>query len=274
MKTTLAICTVVYENYEVLHDFIKSLEIQTNQNFHLFIADTSKHPQKIESTVPFTHLKTKNKGYAHGINVCLEKALKKELTQFCIINNDTYFNELFVQRVISSLEKHPDSIIGGKIYYASGFEYHKQRYTKNELGKIIWYAGGTIDWNNVYTHHIGVDEVDTGQFDTIKKTDFITGCLTCFDKTVLDSIGYWDAEYFLYYEDTDFCERAKRKGITLYYDPSIILWHKNAQSTDGSGSELHEHYQNKNRVRFGLKYAPLRTKMHLLKNAILKTISF
>jgi hypothetical protein len=52
------------------------------------------------------------------------------------------------------------------------------------------------------------------------------------------------------------------------YDPSIKLWHKNGQITDGPGSVLHKKYQEKNRVVFGLKYAPLRTKLHLLKNAI------
>lgn len=267
----LAICTVVYENYEVLQDFMRSLVKQTDVNFHLYIADTSKIPQKIEHpTLPLTHLPTENNGYSHGINVCLEQAQQDGFNKFCVINDDTYVEVNFVENILLSLEKHPASIIGGKIYYAPGYEFHKNRYTENQLGKIIWYAGGEIDWNHVTTSHTGVDEFDEGQFNTFQETGFVTGCLTCFDNKVIDTIGLWDTSYFLYYEDADFCVRAQKKGLYCYFDPSIVIWHKNAQSTDGSGSQLHTYYQHKNRMKFGLKYAPLKTKLHLLKNSFIE----
>ncbi len=115
-----------------------------------------------------------------------------------------------------------------------------------------------------------MDEVDTGKYDKFEETDFVNGALMCFDKKVIDTIGFWDEKYFLYFEDADFCVRAKRAGIKLYYDPTIVVWHKNAQSTGGSGSLIHQNYQTKNRLRFGLKYAPLRTKIHLLKNYLFR----
>lgn len=268
----LAICTVVYENYDVLQEFFDSLEKQTNKNFHVYIADTSKHPQTIDCRdLPCTIIQTENKGYAHGINEGLKRALQNDFTQFCVINDDVYFEKDFVQTVQDSLETHAGAIVGGKIYYAPGYEFHTERYTKDDRGKVIWYAGGWTDWNHVVTHHRGVDEVDNGQFDTVEETGFVSGCQMCFDKSVIDTIGLWDASYFLYYEDTDYCERAVRKGIRLIYDPTIELWHKNAQSTDGSGSKLHQYYQTKNRLKFGLKYAPLRTKIHLVKNTFFKT---
>jgi GT2 family glycosyltransferase len=93
-----------------------------------------------------------------------------------------------------------------------------------------------------------------------------------FDKSVIDKVGFWDESYFLYFEDADYCVRAKRKGIKLYYDPSINVWHKNAQSTGGSGSSIHVKYQKENRVKFGFKYAPLKTKFHLVKNFLFAKI--
>ena len=36
---------------------------------------------------------------------------------------------------------------------------------------------------------------------------------------------------------------AKKKGVKLYYEPSIVIWHKNSQSTGGSGSQIHLKYQ-------------------------------
>ena len=64
--------------------------------------------------------------------------------------------------------------------------------------------------------HIGVDKIDKGQYDDFIETDFVTGALMLFDKTVLDTIGFIDESYFLYFEDTDFCIRAKNKKIKYF----------------------------------------------------------
>lgn len=263
----LAIISVVFENYNILKDFFSSIVSQKNKNYHIFLADLSINKKEVSNdNLPLTIIPSKNLGYAYGVNLGLKKAIGDGFRYFCVINTDVYFKENFVDSVLNSLVWHPSSIIGGKIYYAPKLEYHKTRYKKQDLGKVLWYAGGKVDWKNVYAVHRGVDEVDEGKYDRFEETEFITGCLMSFDKKVFDKIGFWDEGYFLYYEDADFCQQAKRKGIRLYYDPSIVIWHKNAQSTGGSGSLIHIKHQKENRLKFGLKYAPLKTRLHLLKN--------
>lgn len=265
--TQIAIITVVYQNYSILDDFLQSLAKQSNKNFHLIIADASPQrkeisPQGIEMTV----IPIENKGYAHGVNEGIKKAIEMGIEQYCVINDDVYFKENFVEALTGLFEEKPKTVFGGKIYYAPGYEFHKDRYEKIDIGKVLWYAGGMVNWAHATTGHRGVDEVDKGQYDSIEPTEFITGCLCCFDKKVFDTIGYWDEDYFLYYEDADFCERAKRNNIPLFYIPALAIWHKNAQSTDGSGSELHQKLQKKAHLRFATKYAPSKTKLHVIKN--------
>ncbi len=273
-----AIITVVYKNYTVLEDFMQSILKQKNTQFKLYVVDLTEEPDyELRGLVKKTSLDSdgiskiqllhsQNKGYAHGVNVGLKKALEDGIEKFCVMNSDTYFEEYFVESIQSFLNSNPKTIGGGKIYYAKGFEYHKEKYSPSDLGNVLWFAGGKIDWNHVITSHIGVDEVDEGQFNEEKNVDFLTGCLMFFDKSVLNTVGFWDESYFLYYEDADWCVRAKKAGIQLKYTPQVTLWHKNAQSTDGAGSSIHTKYQDKNRLKFGLAYAPLRTKLHLLKN--------
>jgi GT2 family glycosyltransferase len=184
------------------------------------------------------------------------------------MNCDVTVRKDFVENVKKSLERNPSSIIGGKIYYYPEFEYHKDRYTEKERGNVFWYAGGTTDWANVFTTHRGVDEVDKGQYEKEEKTTFITGCLMAYDKSVINKIGHWDEEYFLFYEDADYCARAAKAKISLIYDPSIVIWHKSGQSTCGAASSFQQTYLDKNRMRFGLKHAPFRTKLHLIRNYI------
>lgn len=273
MKDKLAIITTSLKPL-VLADFIVSINAQKNKNFHLFVVDiTGEKKSFYPNSSLITFLKEKNEGYSHSVNTGLRHAMDLRFTKFCVINDDTFFKEDFVNKVFLSFKKHPNSLIGGKIYYAAGYEYHKDKYESEDLGKVIWFAGGTFDWDHVLSNHMGVDEVDKGQFDISRETEFVTGALMLFDKNVLDNIGLWDESYFLYFEDADFCVRAVRAGVKLYYDPTIVIWHKVSQSTEGSGSKLHVRFQTKNRLRFGLKYAPLRTKLHLLKNFFLESFS-
>lgn len=272
MEQQLAIITVVYNNYTILDDFFASFDKQTDKNFHIFVADLSSNRQTYSYPEYATAFTAENKGYAHGVNMGVAKAQEQSYTQFCIINSDVIVAKNFVEKTIEALKGNPNTIVGGKIYYAKGYEYHKGRYADKEKGNIVWFAGGRIDWENMYTFHRGVDQFDNGQYERSMKTDFITGCMMAYDSAVVASVGQWDSSYFLYYEDTDYCVRASRKGVPLVYVPSIVLWHKNAQSTEGSGSQLHQKYQERNRFKFGMKYAPWKTRVHLLKNALLGAV--
>ena len=84
---------------------------------------------------------------------------------------------------------------------------------------------------------------------------------------MFDKIGLFDPRYFLYYEDLDFCVRARRVGLTISYVPRAILWHKNAQSSESGGS-LHQYYFTRNRLLFGLRYAPWRIKAALMRQSV------
>lgn len=270
MPHKLAVVTVVYKNYSILKDFFDSFKKQISRDFAIFVVDLTPNPQSFEYPQSTQILTSENKGYAHGLNVGLKKAIDQGFELFSVINSDTTVDKNFVKNTLFRINEYPSSIIGGKIYYAPGFEYHKEKYSGKDSGKVLWYAGGSIDWSNVGGVHRGVDEVDSGRYNSLERTDFITGCLMCFDKSVIEKVGFLDESYFLYYEDADYSERAKRADIPLYYDPEIIIWHKNAQSTGGAGSDIHQKYQEKNRLKFGLKYAPWRTKAHLIKNIFTK----
>lgn len=269
ISDSVAIITVSLKK-DAISQLTESLSKQKNKNFKLYIVDISGNDESYRGlSVETNVIKRANKGYAYGVNEGIKEATKNGLDKFCVINDDTYVEENFTSSVLKSIQAHPNSLIGGKIYYAPGHEYHKDSYEKKDLGKVLWYAGGQVDWAHSQPKHIGVDDLDSKQFNTTVETEFITGCLMIFDKKVVDSIGYWDESYFLYYEDADYCERARRTGLKLFYDPNIIIWHLVSQSTDGSGSMLHQKYQRKNLVKFAMKYAPLRTKLHILKNYFL-----
>ncbi len=211
----------------------------------------------------------KNLGFSGGHNVAIRYALKNGADYIIILNNDTYVHENFLIELLKVAKDNDESgILSPKIYFAPGFEYHKERYSKNDLGKVLWYAGGKMDWANVIAHHRGVDEVDVGQFDRTEQTELATGCCMLIKREVLDKIGVLDDRYFLYYEDADLCMRAKNKGYKILYAPKSVMWHKNAGSTGGSGSVLQDYYITRNRLLFGFNFSPIRSKFALFRESL------
>lgn len=210
-----------------------------------------------------------NLGFAAGNNLGMKRALSDGMDILCLINNDTVVPTDLVKNILASpISDEKVGVVGGLIYFAKGFEF-RDNYKSSELGKVIWYAGGKHDWNNVYASHVGVDEVDRGQYDSVRNTDFITGCLFIVRSSVLSEVGLFDERYCLYFEDSDLCLRIKKVGYRLVVDPQIKIGHKVAQSS-GIGSPLNDYFLTRNRFLFGMTYASSRTKFALLREAFKK----
>ncbi len=210
----------------------------------------------------------KNLGYAEGNNRGMEYALKKKADYLLILNNDIEVDKGFLVQLIKVLEKEKKAgLASPKIYFAPGYEFHKEDYKKDEKGKVIWYAGGIIDWDNILSSHRGVDEVDKGQYDKVIETDYASGSCMLIKKEVLKEIGLFDKKFFMYWEDSDLSQRAKRAGWRVLYVPQAKVWHKVAASS-AIGSSLNDYYLTRNRLLFGLRYARLRTKFALFRDSI------
>ncbi len=213
-------------------------------------------------------LERKNLGFCGGNNEGAAYALQNHSSDYLLfLNNDTLVDLSAIHELVTFAQGHDSELAAyaPKIYFESGYEFHKNAYAFSERGKILWYAGGLVDRKNMYAWHRGVNELDLGQFDLAKETGFVTGCCMLVSRQTYQKIGGWNTKYFLYLEDLDYSERLRRRKGKLWYVPRAKIWHKNASSTDGSGSQQHVYYQTRNRLYFGLKYAGLRTKVALVK---------
>lgn len=242
------------------------------QNLHVIVVDNGS----IDDSVRFLRSKYPsitvlptgaNLGFTGGNNVGIKHALSKGADIVWLLNNDT----IVQNRVLSNISTFDDPSVGAccsKILFAAGHEYHANRYRREDLGSVIWYAGGLVDWQNMYASHRGVDEVDHGQYDRIEETPFITGCSFMVKAEVIRKIGLLDDKFYLYLEDLDWSIRIQRAGWKTMYTPSSVLWHVNAGSSGKPGNPLHEYYFTRNRLLLGFRYAPLRTKVALTREAL------
>ena len=274
----MAKIAIVVLNYNGLGNTLDCLEslrkLETGENSVEFIvvdnASTDGSDQALSKLKDIELiLNDKNLGYSGGNNIGIKKALERDADAVLILNNDTIVDKDLIKNLIKALQF--SDIICPKIYFAPNFEFHKKRYKKADLGKVVWYAGGRIDWDNILGIHIGVDEVDRGQFEKSGEVDLATGAAMLVKKEVFEKIGYFDEKYFLYLEDMDFCVRAKGAGFKIIFEPKAIVWHKNAGSAGGSGSKLQDYYITRNRLLFAAKFAKIRTKIAVFKEIVKKS---
>ena len=206
-----------------------------------------------------------NLGYVGGNNFGINYALENNFDFIILLNNDVIVDQNFLEELLK--ESNHYDILGPKIYFAPGFEFHEDRYQKKDLGKVIWSLGGKIDWNNIYGSNISIDKVDHGQFEKINENiDFISGCCLMASRGVFKTIGLLDKNYFMYLEDVDFCQRAKRSNLKLACIPKSVIWHINSGSSK-SGGDLHDYFITRNRIYFAYKYASLRTKLAVFRES-------
>lgn len=209
-----------------------------------------------------------NLGFAGGNNVGIKKAVAGGADFVLILNNDTTIDKDFLVHLVKAADCHKDAgILSPMIYFAPGFEFHKDKYSKQEQGRVIWYAGGVIDWNNVLASNYGVDDTDIGQYEKEREVDFATGAAMFIRREVIEKVGMFNEKYFLYLEDADFSQRIRRAGWKIVFVPGAKVWHKVSQSS-GIGSDLNDYYITRNRLLFGMKYAPWRTKTALVRESL------
>lgn len=248
---------------------LEKLKINKNIDLNILVIDNGSTDGSLRALKNYSVLKNKkNLGFAEGNNKGMKYALKQGADYIILLNNDAYVDKNLLIEMLKVFEDKNRKKVGAVsplIYFAKGFEFHKDRYKKADLGKVIWSAGGSIDWDNVFGVNAHVNEVDTGKLKK-REIEFATGACVMYSREALKKAGFFNDKYFMYYEDVDLSVRLRKKGFKIIFTPYAKLWHKVAQSS-GIGSGLNDYFIARNRMLFGMKYARLRTKFALIREA-------
>ena len=184
----------------------------------------------------------KNLGFAGGNNIGINAAKGEYLF---LVNNDTEFTPGLVEKLTSVLDEHPEAgMISPKIKYFSNKD-------------LIQYAGYTpLNFYTCRNSCIGLGEEDKGQYDNrLGQTAYCHGSAMMVRKKAIEKAGLMNENYFLYYEELDWCEHIKRAGYQAWVCTEALIYHKESVSV-GKKSRLKEYFMNRNRILFIRRNAP------------------
>ncbi len=270
----ISIIVVNYNQQKLTDECLRSLQgiKKSNFEFSVFVVDNgSVEPYRLPTKLPekqFALLRSDaNLGFTGGNNLGIHTAIEQFDSEYVLLlNNDTVVDAHFLHELFAFSEARPRmGIVSAKIFFSPGNEFHKQSYKQKDRGNVLWYGGGSVDWEHLVAHHRGVDEVDRKQFANQELCDFATGCCALVRREVLEKAGFLDRRYFLYLEDVDLSMRARQFGYQIGYCDAAKIWHVNASSSGGSGSQFHLYYQLRNRLFFFFTYGNWRIKARVFK---------
>ena len=237
-----------------IRDWMKSKNIRLIEEY---VTNDEIKEFKLESFLyPLVYIQVeKNMGYASGVNKGIKYALSKnDFSYIWILNNDLIVDKDALKYLLECAEEYKNKgkkvgIVGSKLLYY---------FNPNILQGI----GGKYNKYFALTKHIGGFEEDRGQYDRDGiKIDYVIGASMFVTKEFLEDVGLMDERYFLYFEDLDWSERAKRKGYDLIFCWKSKVYHKEGGSIGSSSkgelkSELADYCGLRNRIIFTKKFYP------------------
>ena len=188
-----------------------------------------------------------NLGFAGGNNLGISHTTGEYLF---LVNNDTEFTPNLVQKLAQVLDEHPEvGMVSPRINYFADKE-------------LIQYAGFTpINYFTCRNSTIGKYQRNGDDFNkVIGPTAYAHGAAMMVKREAIAKAGLMYENYFLYYEEMDWCERIKRAGYQLWMRGDAVIYHKESV-TVGKRSQLKEYFMNRNRLLFIRRNAPLFAKV-------------
>ncbi|MGD0352433.1 MAG: glycosyltransferase family 2 protein [Dehalococcoidia bacterium] len=244
--------SIIILNWNGLEDTVECLESLkkiTYPNYEVIVVDNGSQgndAQVLKETFgDYIHLiqNDRNDGFAGGMNIGMKYTMDNSQPDYLLLlNNDVTVAPDFLDHLVeAAMAGASIGIAGPKVYYYA-------------FPKRIQSAGSKVLMVKGLSFSIGDKQIDDGQYEKQQDVDCIAACLLVKNE-VVQKVGLFDEAYFCYWEDVDYCIRAKKAGYRVIYAPVARIWHKVGQSANKTNVGFRDYYGTRNRIRLIKKHA-------------------
>lgn len=237
-----------YNGLKHLQVCYDSLRRQTYKDFKTILVDNNSADESVSFTnqnypeVIILKLSS-NTGFAKAVNEGIKYALNDKETEYVILlNNDIECDTEFVNQMYLSIKENNTGSAACKML--NFFD----RTKIDDAGDFLKGKGSPFAR--------GYNEKDMGQYDS---PGFIFGACAgaaIYKKEVFESVGFFDEDFFAYFEDVDFSFRLQLMGYKCFYNPKAICYHKRG-ATGKAKAGFETMLCEKNLIALRIKNYPL-----------------
>ncbi len=241
----ISIITVNYNGLDLTVELLNSIRRSTYPNLEIFVVDNAsrENPRAfLKAHYPEVRFirSEQNLGFAGGNNLAVQEAQGEYLF---FINNDAEIRGGGLDLLVATFENNIKvGMVSPLICYFNE--------SKNAEADLIQYAGMTqVSALTARNKTVGEKELDKGQFSEPMETAYGHGAAMMVSREVVEKAGVMFNDFFLYYEELDWCERIRNAGFSIWVEPNARIYHKESASV-GAMSTLKTYYINRNRIYF------------------------
>ena len=249
-KKKIYVIVLNYNNESDTIECINSLDSITEFDLEIVVVDNNSKDAKLLNNFVSNisnavfHQAGENRGYAAGNNVGLRFALNNSADYIAILNNDVIVNRDSFSESISMLDNNPHAAFVSPTLL-------------NYKSDIIQSQGVFLNfWGLNLIKNLGIDKQFIPQEGFIECHSIVGACML-FKPSIIDKIGLLPEEYFLNFEETDWCYKAVQHGMKNYCSLKSYVNHKGS-ATINCYSNLSFYYYNRNIIIFLLKRDPIK----------------
>jgi len=265
MSSRIFIIVVNWNGFEVTKDCLDSLSRLDYSNYEIIIVDNGSSDDScklLRLKYPNIQiLENKNNlGFAAACNAGLRYAADRQAEYCFLLNNDATVTPTILTEFVLTAERYPEAgIFGAKIYY----QHDPLR---------IWRVRPVWQEKKFSFDNVGTDEIDDkGLFDQTAEIDYANGCALFMRMEVVKRIGLMDEKFFMYYEEIDWCFRAREVGYKILFVPKAKVWHRVGYSSGGEASVMGAYFSARNECRW-VQRSPRINKIKFYQHKLLRLV--
>ncbi|MBA4372476.1 MAG: hypothetical protein C0402_06395 [Thermodesulfovibrio sp.] len=177
---------------------------------------------------------SENLGFARANNQAIRVARGKYIL---LLNSDAFLQQASLETLLRFMDDHPRAAaVGPKIFNADGTLQNKGFCFPTVAGALLYLSGTERFISNDILHRL-FPRLCWHEDQTLE-VDFLHGCCMLIRQAALESIGDFSEDYFMYFEEQDWCYRARKFGHQIWYHPAAGVIHYGSASPLDSRSEV------------------------------------
>lgn len=225
---SLAVSIVSYNTKDLLENCLNNLSRETEGKINIRVLDNNSadgSAEMVEKKFPNVSLikSDKNLGFAKGQNAILKKIQEEYVL---LLNPDTEFDNGILEKIIKFMDESGCDVAGFKLTDFKG--------NLEANGGDFPFGISLLSWlfnleflGNLPNFH----RLDKEYYDSIHEVDWISGTFMLVRTGIFKKAGFLDDDFFMYFEDAEFCYRVKKSGGKILLNPGIVVKHKSGSSS-------------------------------------------
>jgi len=230
---TITIAVISHEQIHLVENLLNSLQGFSNAGLHVVVLENAQNQPTLhdkEYHFQLTYLKNdKLKSLAANINHVFDN-FGRSSEYFCILNPDVVFEEEVFLELLSRMDKHRIDISSPIVVDHSGIIQD----TFRPLPKPLETALRFLNLNKI--------NYEFEALPPISYPDWIAGVFMLMPSEVFEQVGGYNLRYPLYFEDVEFCIRARLKGYQIGVSKNLKVVHDAQRSSHRKARFFFKHF--------------------------------